>query len=100
MPSDVLLEQVQNEAIRCVNCGMCKAICPLFLASREDLYSARGIVFYAYLYSIGKREVLQKLLELVRMCIMCRCCEVRCPPRIKIVDKIVRPLRKLAYQKQ
>jgi glycolate oxidase iron-sulfur subunit len=76
-----LLEDVSTELEKCIKCGMCKNLCPVFKILREESVSPRG-----------KSIILsEKLLgEVIFKCNLCKACEEKCPLELKICDKIVK----------
>ncbi len=76
-----LLEDISNEFEKCIKCGMCKSLCPVFKILREESVSPRG-----------KTIILsEKLLdEVIFKCNLCKACEEKCPLELKICDKIVK----------
>lgn len=92
--AELVMEAV-NEARRCANCAKCRAVCPLYLATREDHMSPRALVWLLYtMEKTGRVEVLRHVLRLVSLCTLCYACQVRCPPGVRIVDRIILPLRR------
>lgn len=63
----------------CINCGMCKAICPIFRILNEEYYSPRGKV------NLINSNVFD---EILFKCNLCGACEEKCPLDVKICDAI------------
>ena len=76
-----LLEDISGEFEKCIKCGMCKNLCPVFKILREESVSPRG-------KSIMLSE--KELSEIVFKCNLCKACEEKCPLGLKICDKIVK----------
>lgn len=74
-----LKKEVEEILRPCINCGMCKAICPIFKVLNEEYYSPRGKV------NLIKSEVFN---EIIFKCNLCRACEEKCPLNVKICDAI------------
>lgn len=74
-----LLEEVNEELSKCIKCGMCKSLCPVFKTLREEAVSPRG---KAILLS---EKTLDKI---VFKCNLCGACEKKCPLNLKICDSI------------
>ena len=77
--ADNLMEEVGEILEPCVNCGMCKSLCPVFKILRQEEYSPRGKAF------LLNKKILDKI---IFECNLCRACEVKCPLDIKICDAI------------
>jgi Fe-S oxidoreductase len=76
-----LLEEASGVLEKCIQCGMCKALCPVFKVLREEAVSPRG---KAVMLS---DKVLDKV---VFECNLCKACEQRCPLNIKVCDAILK----------
>ena len=74
-----LLEEASEIFENCIQCGMCKSICPVFKILKEECVSARG---QGILLS---SKILDKVLF---ECTLCKACEEKCPLNIKVCDAI------------
>lgn len=72
-----LIEEIGEILSPCIKCGMCKSLCPVFKALKEEEVSPRG-------HSIMLNEKI--LNELVFKCTFCKACEEKCPLNLKICD--------------
>ncbi|NTV52246.1 MAG: 4Fe-4S dicluster domain-containing protein [Candidatus Firestonebacteria bacterium] len=71
-------------AVACMNCGTCTALCPLGLTNLpREIF--RDVV-------LGLEEKVLANVETVFSCLLCRMCQVNCPAEVKIADN-VRTLR-------
>jgi len=64
----MLIDRTENPT--CIECGLCREVCPVFQIQRQEEYSPRG---RAMLNSAG----LQTLV--FYQCTLCRACRVVCP---------------------
>ena len=76
-----LLEEAREIFETCINCGMCKSLCPVFKSLKEERVSARG---HGILLS---NKVLEKSLF---ECNLCKACEKKCPLDIKVCDAVLK----------
>lgn len=74
----------QFDALACMNCGVCTAVCPMGI----DVLPRR--LFHQVL--LGREDELAAETEAVFSCLLCKMCEVRCPAGVHITDN-VRTLR-------
>ena len=67
--------EVEEIVSKCVKCGMCKSLCPVFRQIREETLSPRGkaIVLSKDLYDM-----------IVFDCSLCKACEEKCPAGVKL----------------
>jgi Fe-S oxidoreductase len=76
-----LLEEAGETLEQCIKCGMCKSLCPVFKALREERISPRG-------HSILLQEKI--LQDSLFECNLCKACEKKCPLNLKICDAILK----------
>jgi len=79
LEADNLLEEASEILDNCINCGMCKALCPVFKTIREESVSPRGKAI------LLKEKILDKV---IYQCTLCKACEHKCPLNIKVCDAI------------
>ena len=72
-------EEIIEIVEKCIKCGLCKELCPVFKAIREEQYSPRG---HAILLS---NKIYDKILF---DCTLCKACEEKCPLNLKICTAI------------
>jgi|WetSurMetagenome_2_1015567.scaffolds.fasta_scaffold276489_2 fumarate reductase (CoM/CoB) subunit B len=70
-------EEVEEIVEKCVKCGMCKSLCPVFRIIREETISPRG-----------KAMILEKKIydKIIFECTLCKACEEKCPLGLKLCD--------------
>lgn len=64
---------------KCINCGFCKAECPVFAVERSELSGARG---KAALIKAGIVD------EVLFRCTLCGSCKVNCPLGIDLPSEV------------
>jgi len=79
--ADNLLEETSGILEKCIQCGMCKALCPVFKALREEQFSPRGKAIMLSSKALDK---------VIFECNLCKACEQKCPLNIKICDAILK----------
>jgi len=74
-----IAEEIQEIIEKCIKCGMCKSLCPVFLTMREEYLSPRG------------RTILmlnKEFDEIFFKCNLCKACENKCPLKLKVWEAI------------
>jgi len=81
------IEEIREIIEKCVNCGMCKALCPVFKIIFEESYSPRG-----------KAIMLQNNIfnKIIYECTLCKACELNCPLNLKLCDTFRKARKVLA----
>ncbi len=87
---DELLKEIQ----KCVRCGKCRALCPVFKATLKEPYVARGRLHIIEKYNLSPTR---KYLEILSICLLCGACESTCSNKVHVVD-IVQKARSLNKQ--
>ena len=74
-----LMEEASEVFDNCVECGMCKSLCPVFKILKEERVSPRGKGI------ILSEKVMDRILF---ECTLCKACEERCPLNIKVCEAV------------
>lgn len=76
------INEIKEEVYKCSKCGLCKSVCPLYLATKNELYSPRGrnIVLNDF-FSKGKK-LSNKFIKELDICLNCDACKEFCPSSI------------------
>ncbi len=72
------LEPFRAEISRCVKCGSCRAVCPSFLADRDESLSARGRMALIEAVLDGRLAVSRIYKDRLATCTTCLACEASC----------------------
>jgi len=87
-----------KEALRCIKCGACANVCPVYQTVGGHVFghvyiSAIGIILTAFFHG------LENAAELVRACIGCRACVAVCPSKIDL-ESIILHLREVLGEEE
>ncbi len=93
------IERWEEDILRCIRCGNCQAVCPVFQELGEEPYVARGKVQLAYLLLLGRIKCSRKLREIFNLCLTCKSCVENCPSGVR-VDEIVLAVRAELFGQQ
>ncbi len=78
------LPPVKEQLMKCVRCGKCRSVCPVFSEIKNETAAPRGHVFMVQMLRDGKVEPGNDVLKKLNMCLMCESCTVNCPSGIDI----------------
>ena len=83
---------VDNEVFACINCGFCRAGCPVFAQTGIESENARGRVLQAYYMMKGVLEPSKEVADKFYLCTTCLNCKATCPAGV-MVSNIVEGAR-------
>lgn len=83
---------LEAEAIKCIRCGACQVVCPIFQESSIESYTARGKVRLIRAVLEGQLNLSEEWEELLSYCLLCKACVQNCPAGVK-TDTLVQAAR-------
>ncbi|MBI5528994.1 MAG: (Fe-S)-binding protein [Deltaproteobacteria bacterium] len=91
-----LSDQAVAEIARCVRCGACQGVCPVYDVVRREHAAARGKIHLFERALAGGDEALQgrRLRDAISLCLKCGRCTVACPNSVRTAD-VVRHAREI-----
>lgn len=91
--------EIEQETIKCMKCGNCQAVCPLYKETGAEGTVARGKIKLTEAVLEGKLDYTQRLAKIFETCLQCKACAAACPCGVQ-PDKIVLAARaKLAQER-
>ena len=78
-----------DEALKCIRCGLCQAVCPVFGAVGSEPSVARGKVQLIRALDEGNLSPSDALKKFVFLCLNCGACTANCPSGVNIGELIV-----------
>ncbi|KJR49539.1 putative glycolate dehydrogenase, 2-subunit type [Desulfosporosinus sp. I2] len=93
------LESWEKEVIRCIRCGACQNVCPVFKELQAESTVARGRVKLIRGVINQDLGLTEGFIDKISLCLMCKACVVNCPSGVK-VDKLVEAARKEIADKE
>jgi len=78
-----------DQAELCAKCGKCRAVCPVFRETRDEVFVARGRL--ALINAVQEGDLSadsNKFAESLSTCIGCYRCVYECPSSIEVVDAV------------
>ncbi len=82
------LGPLRSEIERCLKCGLCRSVCPVFAEVLDESACARGKIALAESLADGELTLSTIFSDRLSKCINCKSCMEVCPSGIK-VDEIV-----------
>lgn len=84
-------EQIKDIVSQCIRCGLCRELCPVLQALREEEYSPRGKAI------ILQNHIFEKI---VYECTLCKACQKQCPLSIDLCKAFILSRQILVSQRR
>jgi len=85
-----------RELERCVACGKCRAVCPVFAAEGSEASSARGKLKLLAAAEAGELAYDADLAKLIADCLGCRMCVESCPQGTRVQELVFAARERIA----
>jgi len=73
--------------VKCVKCGACSAVCPVFRSSGRESHTARGKLHLLDVLGLAKAST--EFVDIFSACLLCGACSAVCPRSIDISKELV-----------
>ncbi|MDR1160037.1 MAG: (Fe-S)-binding protein, partial [Syntrophomonadaceae bacterium] len=70
------LPVVKEQLMKCVRCGKCRSVCPVFEEIKNETVAPRGHVFMVQMLRDGQVSPSKKVGEHLSNCLLCETCTV------------------------
>jgi coenzyme F420-reducing hydrogenase delta subunit/ferredoxin len=80
------LKKWENELNKCIRCGYCYELCPLYKTFKWESNTPRGKLLLLYGLITGKIEINQDIAEKIFQCFYCQQCSDNCSAGVPITD--------------
>jgi glycolate oxidase iron-sulfur subunit len=93
------LQTIQKELNKCMHCGGCMAVCPIYNTVKVESGVARGKIGVAEAVMEGKLELDDpEVTDMLFNCLVCKSCMQSCPTKVSF-DRIMLALRAAIVRK-
>jgi glycolate oxidase iron-sulfur subunit len=90
---DKYIQEWNKQLVKCIRCGTCRTVCPVFQAVDNENATARGKVKLIEAVIDRKLELTPELQKLMSRCLLCKSCVPGCPSGVK-TDELFLNVRK------
>ncbi|KJS82708.1 MAG: hypothetical protein JM58_14075 [Peptococcaceae bacterium BICA1-8] len=82
------LDKAKAEIAKCMKCGNCQEVCPIYLEEKKEGAVARGKIKLVEAVLKGDLEYTDGFADKLALCLTCKACNAKCPCGVK-VDEII-----------
>ncbi len=75
-------ETIKEEIYKCSKCGQCQSVCPVYNATKNEMYLARGRYIVLNNSFNNSRSLNKKFISDLDICLNCNACKRFCPSNI------------------
>lgn len=94
------VETLKRELVRCMKCGNCMSVCPIYNVEKKESSVARGkIALGEAVLSDDIKIDDETLVKLIFNCLVCKSCMMACPSGVRF-DRIILGLRAAIARKK
>ena len=79
-----------TEFQKCMQCGKCRSVCPVFKEIGNELYVARGKNKLAEKIVSGELQITEKVKHAINECLNCKTCSANCPAGVSPEHVVLR----------
>ncbi len=79
-----------TEFQKCMQCGKCRSVCPVFKEMGNELYVARGKNKLAEKIVSGELQITEKVKHAINECLNCKTCSANCPAGVSPEHVVLR----------
>lgn len=93
------LDSIQSELLKCLKCGNCQSVCPIYKEIRQEVGVARGKIVLIETLLNGDIEMTERFNDKLSLCTTCMACNQICPNSIRF-DKVILAARAEGVRKK
>ncbi|OEU63918.1 MAG: (Fe-S)-binding protein [Desulfobacterales bacterium PC51MH44] len=85
-----LMRELEDQLVVCMRCGMCQAVCPLFVETGREADVARGKLALLDGLLLEMFKDPQGVYERLNKCLLCGSCAANCPSGVSVLEIFIK----------
>ena len=73
---------LKEEIYKCSKCGLCKSVCPVFIATKNEMFLSRGRFIVLNAFYNSSKKITKDFIKNLDVCLNCNACKNFCPSNI------------------
>lgn len=98
MKNEKELSEIKEEIYKCSKCGLCQAVCPLYIATKNEMFLSRGRYVVLNNFFNFNKPLSKKFVKELDVCLNCNACKNFCPSCIDSYKTLVFLKNKFNYK--
>jgi len=94
-----MVKELESEVIRCIKCGACQSVCPIYKELKTEASVARGKLGLIRAVIKGDVDMTENLSEKMYCCLLCKACVESCPSGVKVDTLVVKARSELVNRR-
>lgn len=74
--------EIKEEVYKCSKCGLCQSVCPLYLATKNEMFLSRGRYIVLNNFFNNGKKLTKSFIKNLDICLNCNACKNFCPSNI------------------
>jgi len=75
-------KEIKEEIYKCSKCGLCQTVCPIYKATKNEMYLPRGRYIILNNFYNNSKPISKKFIQNLDICLNCNLCKDFCPSNI------------------
>lgn len=93
------LDKLKEETDKCIRCGLCQKVCPIYAEMGSEPFVARGKVRLIKELLNGNLKLSNRFKEIMDLCLDCGACVANCPSQVQTNHLVLSARAKVASEK-
>lgn len=89
---------IKEEVYKCSKCGLCQSVCPIYIATKNEMYLERGRCIILNNYFNNEKKLSSKFIKELDICLNCNACSDFCPSSIDAEEIFTQVKYKFNYR--
>lgn len=98
-----ILKTKKEEIYKCSKCGLCQKFCPIYIATKNELFLPRGRYIVLNSFLKNNKPLSKEFIQNLDICLKCNLCKNNCPSDInynEVLEEVKREYNLFNFSKE